>query len=197
MIHNCRTNNYRGDYVDTEAVTAEKAYSTSEIAAMLHIAVPTVRKYARQLETAGYEILKSKSNARLFVEKDIMVLRYLKELREKSNVTVEQAANIVLKRFDAEPIQTEAPSDTPSTERYSRQYDELKELIIQQNKRIEELHEMMGKQHEYIQFRMNERDKLLMKTISERLETQKQLAAAEAEEKASEKKSFFSRLFRK
>ncbi|PAV28627.1 hypothetical protein CIL05_15135 [Virgibacillus profundi] len=181
----------------SEAVTTEKAYSTSEIAVMLDIAVPTVRKYARQLESSGYEILKSKSNARLFVEKDIMVLRYLKELRGKSNITVEQAANVVLKRFDTEPIQTVAPSDTPDTEQYSKQYDELKKLIIHQNEQIEQLHKKIDKQHEYIEFRLNERDKVLMKTISERLETQKQIATAEAKEKANEKKSFFNRLFKK
>ncbi|OZU88722.1 hypothetical protein CIL03_10565 [Virgibacillus indicus] len=183
--------------MENKAVTTEKAYSTSEIAVMLGIAVPTARKYARQMETSGYEILKSKSNARLFVEKDIMALRYLKELREKSNVTVEQAANIVLERFDTETIQTVTPSDTPDTKQYSKQYDELKELIVHQSERMEELHKIMEKQHEYIQFRLNERDKLLMKTITERLETQKLIAAAEAEEKENEKKSFFSRLFRK
>lgn len=177
--------------------TNEKAYTTGEIATMLDMGATTVRKYALQLESVGYEFFKTKNNARLFVENDIMAIRYLKELRGKSNITVEQASNIVIEKFGKGSERVTAHINTPVATHANEQYDEIKGMIENQYSLIEELVKRLDKQQEYINDRLIERDKLLMHTIDERLETQKLIAASVEEANSKEKKSFFNRLFSK
>lgn len=182
---------------------SEKAYTTSEIAKDLSMGVTTVRKYAQFLEKAGYEFFKTKHNARLFVEKDIQAIQYLKELRDKTNITVEQATKVVMEKLDHIPVNepdktiTTLPSVVESREREQPEsYLELKQLLIEQSNLIQQLIEKMDKKEEILQDQLNERDKALMRLINEKLEAQKQIAAAE-EAKAKEQQSFFSRLFGK
>ncbi|RDW16397.1 hypothetical protein CWR48_17285 [Oceanobacillus arenosus] len=178
----------------------EKAYTTSEIAVMLDMGATTVRKYAQYLEKVGYEFFKSKNNARLFVEGDIMALRYLKELRTKSSISVEQATNIVIEKFGtvtsrevvnhaSPPSVLPVPIDT--------QYNELKGMMENQHSLIKELVTRLDKQQEYMNNRLIERDRHLMQVMNERLETQRLTAASMEEANAKEKPSFFSRLFNK
>jgi hypothetical protein len=174
-----------------------KAYTTSEIAVMLDMGVTTVRKYAQYLEKVGYEFFKTKNNARLFVDSDIMALRYLKELRGKSSISVEQATNIVIEKFSKEAnreIQQESP---PILQPANKQYDELKGMMENQNALIKELVTRLDKQQEHINNRLNERDKHLMQVMNERLETQRLTAASIEEANAKGKSTFFSRLFSK
>ncbi|RLL47791.1 hypothetical protein D8M04_00480 [Oceanobacillus piezotolerans] len=184
---------------------SEKAYTTSEIATMLDMGVTTVRKYAQYLEKSGYNFVKTKHNARLYVEHDIMAIRYLKELRDKTNITVEQATSLVMKKIGnsnkttAEDTSSVITSNTPSVEeeRYTKQYEQLTELMIQQKQLIQCLIDRLDKQQEAFDERLNERDKDLMRIINEKLEAQKQIAAAEEKSKELEQKPFFSRLFKR
>ncbi|MFC7747308.1 hypothetical protein ACFQU8_08685, partial [Lentibacillus kimchii] len=86
------TDDTKGNTEDNMEYT-EKAYATGEVATMLDISVPAVRKYAQILESKGYTFIRSKKKgkyqARLFVEKDVTALRYLKEIRSKGNTTVD------------------------------------------------------------------------------------------------------------
>jgi len=179
-----------------DAAANEKAYTSSEIAVMLNLGVTTVRKYAQHLEKSGHHFFKTKGNARLFVENDIMALRYLKELREKTNITVEQAAMIVQKKFIKEEGKTSPARTTSKTDEKNEQYDELKQLLYKQNELLERLVKRLDNQQNYIDERLVERDRSLMHTINERLEAQKLIAAAQ-EEQENEKQSFFSKVFKK
>jgi len=174
----------------------EKAYTSSEVAAMLDIGVTTVRKYAQHLEKAGHDFFKTKSNARLFVENDLMALRYLKGLREKSNITVEQAAAIVQEKFQKDKKQTTPLNNTSKANEENEQYNELKQLLYKQNQLLEGLIKRLDDQQDNINDRLNERDRMLMHSINERLEAQKLIAAAQ-EEQTVDKQSFFSKVFKK
>lgn len=183
---------------------SEKAFTTSEIAKNLNMGVTTVRKYAQYLEKAGYEFFKTKHNARLFVEKDIKAIQYLKELRDKTNITVEQATNIVMEKIDHIPNMESNISVNPSPPnavkpeqiKQTENHEELKQLLLNQNDLIQQLIDKLDKQEEIVHEQLNERDKTLMRLINEKLEAQKQIAAAE-EVKVNEQPSFFSRLFGK
>lgn len=189
------TNDIKGNPNNDMGYT-ERAYQTSEVATMIDIAVPTVRKYAQTLESKGYTFIRSKGTgqhqARLFVEKDVMALRYLKETREKGNLTVDRAASIVIERFGKSAIQSVRGNDTAELEPYTEQYNELKELIHKQNELIKGLTDRLDDQQQYIDDRLKERDQALMQVLKESMETQKQLSASK-----EEKKGFFSRLFGK
>lgn len=166
----------------------EKAYKTSEVATMLGLAVPTIRKYSQILESKGYNFLHGEATgqhkARLFLDKDIMVLRYLSDIRKKSNMKVEQAASVVVERFGKGDIQSVSPSDIRYNEDYNRRYMELKHLVEHQSELIESLIDKMEEQQEYINKRLEERDSILMESIDKVLKPQK-------------KQGLFARLFSK
>src|SRR5699024_7899009 len=184
----------KGD-INNDIEYTERAYTTSEVATMIGIAVPTVRKYAKSLESQGYMFIRTKGTgkhqARLFVEKDVTALRYLKDIREKSNMTVDQATSIVIERFGKGAIQHIRSNDIQQIDDSDKRYNELKELIQQQSELIQGLTDKVDKQQEHINERLKERDRLLMQSINEMLDSKKQIEAP------TEKKGFFSRLFNK
>jgi len=53
-----------------------KEYSTKDIANIVGIATPTVRKYAQALEKAGYTFIKNDQGFRIFSDKDIQIFEY-------------------------------------------------------------------------------------------------------------------------
>ncbi|PZD83243.1 MerR family transcriptional regulator [Bacilli bacterium] len=189
-----------GDSMHENVECKEKTYSTAELATMLGMGVTTVRKYAQHLEKAGYEFLKTKNNARLFVDKDIEKIRHLKDLRENPHVTVEQATNIVMGKWkEKEIVNITALPKTPKLIKeenvISTEILEMKKLIEKQNEMIISLMERLDQQQNIINEWLNERDKDLMRTITEKLETQKLIAATT--EETTNKKSFMGKLFGK
>lgn len=164
---------------------SEKVYGTSEVADILNIAIPTVRKYSQSLEAQGYQFMRSKvkgrHKARLYRYSDIEALQYLVNIRTKTNVKVEHATSIVIERLGKghtiEPIQTVTGYNTPKTDElslYKEQYSELLGILKQQ--------------HETIKI-MNER--------IEKLENEMQPINRIEAPKPIKKKSLFSRLFNK
>lgn len=134
----------------------EKALTSKDIAAMVGIAESTVRKYAAALEDAGYPFTKDgdgEKAARIFTGSDAMVMRHLKELREKANVPVEQAAQIVASKHPKGMLQVAAFDATAfrpnidmliSTinERHEERYSALEMKVDEQSAQIEKLIEM-------------------------------------------------------
>ena len=183
-----------------EAMTEdEKTYTSGDVAAMIGIGSTTVRKYALHLEKKGYHFYRSNTNARLFRANDIMAVRYLKELREKTNITVEQAAAIVYEKFQLkkeDELPTAQVVEKDNSEHSKQNYNELKQLLYEQNELLESLLELMNRQQQYIDEQLMIRDRTLMHAINEKLEAQK-LAAATAETHVHEKQSLFSKMFKK
>lgn len=86
-----------------------KAYTTSEVAAILGISQSTVRNYSIALEKHGYVIAKPK-RSRVFVEQDVAILTQMKELRASSKLPVNDIASMLA----AAPIVL--PSETAKVE---------------------------------------------------------------------------------
>lgn len=171
------------DNTDDSIDYTEKTYLTSEVAKMLGMATTTIRKYSQSLESKAYSFTKGKgtgkTQARLFTEKDVTVLRYLKEIREETNITVDRATSIVIERFGKGSTQDALPKKTPETtkfERYDEQHDEFKEILKYQNEIINKLADEVAELKEEV-YNQN-----------------KQL---EAPKEAEIKKGFFSKLFKK
>jgi len=181
-----------------EVSAKEREHTSGEIATMIGIGATTVRKYALYLEKMGYCFHRSNNNARLFTTTDIMAVRYLKELREKTNITVEQAAAIVSDKFDAKGSEKQVTTSVTQSEMTSEYFHELKQMIQQQNKLLGDLIQLMNRQQEYIDEQLTLRDRTLMHTITEKLNAQKSAVAAAAEEaQENEKPSLFSKVFKK
>lgn len=189
--------------MEKDILNTERAYTTSEVSKMLDMPIPTIRKYSQELEKKNWQFAKGKvtgkHQARLYTEIDLTALRYFKELRDGSNIRVEQAATIITSKFGQQAIHSVSSDNTPEIKQYEEQYNEIKdmihnqtEMINRQNELIKELTNRLDQQQEYIDRNLKERDGLLLNAIEERLETQRQIAAAE-----EEKKGFFARLFKK
>lgn len=174
----------------------EKTYTSGEIAVMIGIGATTARKYALHLEKNGYHFHRTSSNARLFTATDIMAVRYLKELRQKTNITVEQAAAIVCEKFQHKEHNESSEVQVMETNANIQDYHELKELVSQQNELLENLVQLLNRQQQYIDEQLTIRDRSLMHAINEKLQAQK-LAAATEKTPVAEKQSIFSKVFKK
>lgn len=152
--------------MDNDTQRSKKVYTTKEIATLLDMAISTVRKYAQQLEKSGYTITKTASKARTFTENDIMVLRYLKDLRDKTNITVEQAAGIVIERFGKEENLSEQPVNPPADMQHDKRYKEMEDKLNEQAEQIKVLSVRLDEAEK----QSNKRYELLIKNMKKLLD---------------------------
>lgn len=183
----------------------ERAYSTREVADTLSIADSTLRKWSMSLEKNGYTFSKNEQGYRLFIERDIIVLRQFKKLVQEANMPLDNASNIVVERYKEEsfslgtgvvPIENKEIKDS-SLLATKEQVEEIMKRLEKQEVFNQKLIEMLQKQQEtiehqqlYIQERLEMRDQMLMESLRQSQETKKLLAAAQEEKK--KRKSLFN-----
>lgn len=164
--------------------TYEKAYSPKEISLTLDVGDSTLRKWAIALEKNGYEFIRNDQNNRVFVDADIVILRHFKELVQKHNMQLNNAAMLVIDRFGKGPLQPRT-GVVPVIEGrdFTRSNDEdiiseLRTHIEKQEAFNRELLNRLDQQQNYIEERLNKRDALLMEALREAQETKQLLLAA-------------------
>lgn len=184
-----------------------KVYSPADIAELLDIKQPTLRKYSIMLEERGYKIERNSQNHRYYLDKDVITLRRV-ITASKSGITLDEAVkNVVSIKGDNTYTNVINNSDTPN----STDISELKKMIHKQSEIIQSQGEQQEKQNEliksliqkldqqqnHIDKRLNDRDKAVTEAMNILVENRKQIAIAKEQEKKEEKKGFFSRLFKK
>lgn len=174
--------------MDNDIHGDEKVYTTKEIATLLDMAISTVRKYAQHLEKSGYTINKTASKARAFSENDIMILRYLKDLRDKTNITVEQATSIVIERFGKEEASAIHSNHSPTGMPDEAKYKEMEEKINKQAEQIKVLSTRLDETEK----QSNRRYKLLIENMKKLLSALKVLL-----KENKKKKRWIARIFSK
>ncbi|CAM4121301.1 MerR family transcriptional regulator [Geobacillus stearothermophilus] len=199
-----------------------KEYSTKDIANIVGIATPTVRKYAQALEKAGYTFIKNDQGFRIFSDNDVQIFERIKEMSNDTGMPVDRIASMLVseqKNDASDPIRIESEVATPLENelkmidesdigRIDRQYEALL-------KEIQELKQIVIAQQKYIDERLNTRDELLLQSIRALQEqkramiegTQKQekvtleIAATTedktTEDKRTKKQGWLSRIFGK
>lgn len=189
----------------------EKTYSTKEVSLTLGIGASTLRKWCLALEENGYKFDRAENNKRLFVERDLVALRYFQKLVQGENFPLGNAAKVIASKYENETSESRTPSVLPQTEEEQRSFKRSDELVQHLIERIEkqeqfnkELLERLDQQHKYINERLSaqeerllKRDDLLMQSIRASQEAKQeilQIAAAKEEER---KKGFWGRLFGK
>lgn len=149
-----------------------KEYSTKDIANIVGIATPTVRKYAQALEKAGYTFIKNDQGFRIFSDNDVQIFERIKEMSNDTGMPVDRIASMLVseqKNDASDPIRIESEVATPLENelkmidesdigRIDRQYEALL-------KEIQELKQMLIAQQKYIDERLNTRDELLLQSI--------------------------------
>lgn len=160
----------------------QAVYSSSDVAVTLKIQESTLRKYCLILEKNGYEFLKNENGHRAFFDADSIVLKKFIELKNGSDMTLEQAAKSVVAWKNGSNITERDTEDSRYVARYSDLLAEFTSFKENQENFNQELLKQLQRQQEYISNKLEERDQKLMLALKETMETQKQLAIASAEE---------------
>ncbi|WLR44499.1 DUF3967 domain-containing protein (plasmid) [Bacillus carboniphilus] len=169
-------------------------YVSSDVSALLKIKESTLRKYCIMLEKVGYEFHKNELGHRGFFNNDVVTLRKLISLKNHPDMTLERACDAVMVWIKEEKVTEHDISETvvqdQHDERYNKLLEEFQQFKDQQFEFNKQLISKLEKQNEYINNRLEERDRKLMQEIRENLETRKMIAAAE-----EPKKGFWGKLF--
>lgn len=187
---------------------SEKAYTTKEISLTLDIGTSTLRKWCLALEENGYQFARTEGKKRLFVERDLIALRYFQKLVQGENFPLGNAAKVITSKYNNKASESGTPAVLRKDEGEKRSVERSEEMFLQLMERLDkqeqfnrELLERLDQQQRYIDERLDaqderliKHDEVLMQSLRESLETQKMIAAAQEEEK---KKGFWSRLFGK
>lgn len=176
-----------------------KTYSTKEVAGIVDIAESTVRKYSQLLEGNGFQFERNASGYRIFTDKNIEVFIDFQKVCMEGN-SINDAAKIVARKYMAHMSEVVTEDDKPAPNKeigdmlksLTEKVDILTDMNEQQAQFNQELLNRLDHQQEYIDKRLKERDKVLLRQLDQQLETRKQIAVAE-----ENKKGFFSRLFKK
>ena len=85
-------------------------YATKDISNIVGIAPPTVRKYSRALEKAGYSFIKNEKGFRIFVDKDIFVFNEMKRMSKDEAIPIEKIVKLIVSN-QSQTMQQEEISD--------------------------------------------------------------------------------------
>lgn len=189
----------------------EIAYSPKETRITLDIGDSTLRKWCIALEKNGYTFIKNEQGRRLFVERDLLVLRHFQKLLKEYNMQHEKAAILIIDRFNQEAsdsgtgsvpaaIDREKERDLirsseeaikrlwKQSEGQQKQLELQQEYIKKQEAFNKELLKRLDDQQKYIDERIEEKTNML---LEESQEKQRQLETVQAQQK----KGFLARLF--
>lgn len=186
----------------------KNAYFTKDVADNLEIVTSTLRKYCLLLERAGYKFDRNEKEQRIFYDRDLVILRRLKQYTMDSGMTLENAVKEVISRVEkaSEALGDDMGySEIPDTTRYNAleaKLDQLldyvrkqEEYIKKQDERIEaqerfnrELIARLEDQQRYIAESLNKRDQQLTSAIRELQEAPKLIVAAKEREIEAERR---------
>lgn len=165
---------------------SQSIYISKDVATMLKIQESTLRKYCIMLEEQGYHFHKNEHGHRGFLDNDVITLRKLIEIKSHPDMTLKQACNAIMtwvKDKDVSRVDTNViTEDTQHDERYN----ELKEMIQQQNELLKSMAKKLDEQQCYIDEKLEKRDYQLIEAIRDMQEEKRVLletAAASRDKK--------------
>ncbi|MGG2933873.1 DUF3967 domain-containing protein [Bacillus pacificus] len=142
---------------------------------MLKIQESTLRKYCIMLEEHGYHFHKNEHGHRGFLDNDVITLRKLIEIKSHPDMTLKQACNAVMTWVREKDI-SEVDTDVIAEDmQHDERYNELKEMIQQQNEMLKKMAMKLDEQQRYIDERLEKRDQQLMGAIREMQEEKRVL----------------------
>ena len=144
--------------------------------------------------------MRGQHNSRAFIERDLLILRRMKDLIQNKSITLETASDIVISRFKENERtssvleeNSEEEQNLPAT--ISTPQNELLLEVLERQERLEEQNKqlllMLQEQQNYIKNSLEKRDFQLTQALKETQENKKLVAST------IEKKSLFQRIFGK
>lgn len=147
--------------------SSQAVYISKDVATMLKIQESTLRKYCIMLEEQGYHFHKNEHGHRGFMDNDVITLRKLIEIKSHPDMTLKQACNAIMTWVKEKDVSTVDTDVITENEQHDERYNELKEMIQQQNEMLKQMAMKMDEQQRYIDERLEKRDQQLMSAIRE------------------------------
>lgn len=174
----------KGGYQMHNDPPQEKAYWSKEVAEMLKIATPTVRKYCNLMEANGYVFLRNGYNQRAFIQRDIIVMKQIQELIKQKDISVEKAIKTVVSDIPTNqltPAVTIEQNEDTELQQIMAEVQELKHDNEQLKTTLEEFKKLMLtqqeqilKQQEYIAASIEKRDSQITYLLQQSMEVKKE-----------------------
>lgn len=160
-------------------------YSPGDVAEQLGIQSSTLRKYADVLEKEGYTFIKNERGHRKYRESDVMVLRKVINLKNDTDMTLENATKQIVSWNQGVEV---LPLERHEVERYEEpdfnatplqaMIQEQKEVIEKQNYLLQELNKRLAEQDQ----RFAQRESELLSAIQSIQDSQKLIATNSSED---------------
>ncbi|MGG3879616.1 MerR family transcriptional regulator [Bacillus smithii] len=166
--------------------------TVSEVSEKINVPVETVRRYLRQFSL--YLKVKKMHKKYLIHDDSLTVLETIRQLYAEGK-NAEEIENI-LATSGATMTITVQGDDEWMTVNVAEELKDIKKSLEEQKQFNKQLLEQIQKQNEYINKRLEERDKLLMESLKQSLEKRRMMIEQTAAEKETPK-GFFARLFAK
>lgn len=159
--------------------------TTKQAAQTLNINHTTFKKYYGMFERYnGYNFLRDSKGQVLFNEYDLEIFKRLLYVKAEPGRTLEDSCRLVAEEFGIANDSKDSKDITDislSNESYVRSIEELKELILNQNNKIDELTMRLNEQSDQskmIETSVGDRDQQLVKLMKEMLEVKRMVAAS-------------------
>lgn len=170
----------------------KKWFSVLDVEKQTSIPNQTIRRYINN--HGVYLNPKKQGKGYYLTEESIKVLEEIRKLYEEG-MTAQLVNDALLERNIPMTITISEGEEKVSVQ-VSEALQDLKKSMVEQNEVIRSLVEQMKKQQEYIDTKLEERDRKLMESLREMQESRKQIAAASHEEiKEEKKKGWLARFF--
>ncbi|PEJ65822.1 DUF3967 domain-containing protein [Bacillus wiedmannii] len=165
----------------------KRIYVPKDIALLLEVKESTLRKYFQTLETHGYIFLKNDRGHRAFFDKDVVTLRQYVDLVQKNKMSMDSAAKVVLAMDSSNDL---SHCNNDNTKKLlitndkdvtiTNDNDHDKDYVTKEElcDIIKGLTKTIQQQNEYLNKRLEERDRTLMSTLREIQDTKKQIAVS-------------------
>lgn len=173
------------------------SYSGIEVAELLKVSGSTLRKWCMELEEQGYFFVKGNNDQRFFNDRDIIVLRRVKDLIQVKRLPKKEAIKSIISIINHESRTEVVPGENNDSEQQMNMvisrsdYQILLDKLEKQEEFNKILLEKLEQQHSYIDNTLKERDEQLMIAMKQSLEGEKQLTISE-----EKSKSWWKRLFK-
>lgn len=181
-----------------------KEYATADIADIVGIAKPTVNKYSRALEKAGYRFTKNERGHRIYTDDDIEILIKMKERSEESKMPTDKIADMLLSEVNRDtlqhaPVEEFTIVDSDTLQKNEDESDNALYIPDEFKKFFDDKFDALKKDfqkelEDRFNFMQREQERLFIKMMNE---TKKQIAVAEEKQKKPSLWGKISNFFKK
>ncbi|PDY72665.1 DUF3967 domain-containing protein [Bacillus cereus] len=156
--------------------------TTKQAAQTLNINHTTFKKYYGMFERYnGYNFLRDLKGQVMFSEYDLEMFKRLLVVKAEPGRTIEESCRLVGEEFGIADDNKVITDISIGNEGYSQSIEELKELILTQNNKIDELTFKLNEQSNHnkmIETSVGDRDQQVVRLMKEMLEVKRMIAAS-------------------